>query len=109
VRILSPKTLAMMTANHLPGDADIPKLSRSMFSEAAYNGVGFGLGFATTMNPAATLTLGSAGDFFWGGAAGTFFIVDPNECVITLLMTQALPSTAYSIRRQLRALVHGAL
>jgi CubicO group peptidase (beta-lactamase class C family) len=109
VRILGRKTLEMMTTNHLPGCADMPQLSRSMFSEAAYNGVGFGLGFATTLTPAQTLTLGSAGDFFWGGAASTFFVVDPREDMVMLLLTQLIPSSAYPLRRQLRALVHGAL
>jgi CubicO group peptidase (beta-lactamase class C family) len=108
-RILGRKTLELMTANHLPGGADLPRLSRSMFSETAYNGVGFGLGFAVTLDPAATLTLGSAGDFFWGGAAGTFFMADPREDMIIVLMTQAFPSAAYPLRRQLRALIYGAL
>ncbi|MDR2156054.1 MAG: beta-lactamase family protein [Burkholderiaceae bacterium] len=109
VRILGRKTLEMMTANHLPGGADIPQLSRSLFSEAAYNGIGFGLGFATTLEPAQTLALGSAGDFFWGGAASTFFVVDPREDMVMLLLTQLMPSSAYPLRRQLRTLVHGAL
>jgi CubicO group peptidase (beta-lactamase class C family) len=109
VRILGRKTLELMTANHLPGGADLPQLSRSMFSEAAYNGVGFGLGFATTLTPAQTLTLGSAGDFFWGGAASTFFVVDPREEMILLLLTQVIPSSAYPLRRQLRTLVYGGL
>jgi CubicO group peptidase (beta-lactamase class C family) len=109
VRLLGSRTLALMTHNHLPGGADLPRLSRSMFSEAAYNGVGFGLGFAVTLDPAQTLTLGSAGDFFWGGAASTFFVVDPREDLVVLLLTQLLPSSAYPLRRQLRALIHGVL
>ncbi|MCO5400400.1 serine hydrolase domain-containing protein [Ralstonia soli] len=110
VRLLAPKTLALMTANHLPGGADIPTLSpRSMFSEAAYDGVGFGLGFATTIAQPATLIPGSAGDFFWGGAAGTFFWVDPQEDLIGLFLTQLLPSSAYPVRRQLRTLVYSAI
>ena len=55
VRLLGPKTLKLMTSNHLPGGADLPAMSRSMFSEATFNGIGFGLGFAVTMNPALTL------------------------------------------------------
>src|ERR1700761_2225446 len=55
VRLIGPKTLKLMTSNHLPGGVDLPALSRSLFSEAAYNGIGFGLGFAVTMNPAQTL------------------------------------------------------
>lgn len=109
VRLLGPKTLALMTANHLPGGLDLPRLSRSMFSEAAYEGVGFGLGFATTIAPASTLIPGSAGDFFWGGAASTFFWVDPREDLIVVFLTQLLPSSAYPARRQLRTLVYSAI
>ena len=53
VRLLSPKTLELMTANHLPGGKDLPELSLSLFSEATYAGVGFGLGFAVTHEPCA--------------------------------------------------------
>lgn len=109
VRLLGPKTLALMTANHLPGGQDIPRLSRSMFSEATYDGVGFGLGFATTVTPASTLMPGSAGDFFWGGAASTFFWVDPQEDLIGVFLTQLLPSSAFPVRRQLRTLVYSAI
>jgi len=109
VRLLSPKTLALMTANHLPGGVDLPRLSRSMFSEATYEGVGFGLGFATTIAPASTLIPGSAGDMFWGGAASTFFWVDPQEDLIGLFLTQLLPSSAYPVRRQLRTLVYSVI
>ena len=94
VRLLGPKTLALMTANHLPGGLDLPRLSRSMFSEATYEGVGFGLGFATTVTPAATLIPGSAGDFFWGGAASTFFWVDPREDLIVLRSAINFPRCA---------------
>jgi CubicO group peptidase (beta-lactamase class C family) len=109
VRLLGPKTLALMTSNHLPGGLDLPRLSRSMFSEASYEGVGFGLGFATTIAPSATLIPGSAGDFFWGGAASTFFWVDPREDLIVLFLTQLLPSSAHPVRRQLRTLVYSAI
>src|SRR6202000_1463792 len=63
VRLLGPKTLALMTSNHLPGGRDLPEMSRSLFSEATYNGIGFGLGFSVTMNPAQTLIPGSAGEY----------------------------------------------
>jgi CubicO group peptidase (beta-lactamase class C family) len=109
VRLLGPKTLELMTANHLPGGLDLPRLSRSMFSEATYEGVGFGLGFATTITPSSTLIPGSAGDFFWGGAASTFFWVDPREDLIVLFLTQLLPSSAHPVRRQLRTLVYSAI
>jgi CubicO group peptidase (beta-lactamase class C family) len=107
-RILSPKTVRLMATNHLPGGKDLASLSRSMFSEAAYAGLGFGLGFSTTIDPAATLIPSTIGDMSWGGAASTFFWVDPVEELIVILMTQLLPSSAYPIRRQLRTLAYSA-
>ncbi len=109
VRLLSPKTVRLMGANHLPGGGDLAGLSRSLFSEAAYAGVGFGLGFATTVDVARTLIPGTAGDLFWGGAASTFFWIDPREALIVVFMTQLLPSSAYPIRRELRTLVYSAM
>jgi CubicO group peptidase (beta-lactamase class C family) len=109
VRLLGPKTLKLMTSNHLPGGADLPAMSRSMFSEATFNGIGFGLGFAVTMNPALTLIPGSPGEYNWGGAATTSFWIDPAEELITIFMTQVLPSSAYPLRRELRTMVYSAI
>jgi CubicO group peptidase (beta-lactamase class C family) len=109
IRLIGPKTLALMTSNHLPGGRFLPEMSRSMFSEAAYNGIGFGLGFSVTINPAQTLIPGSAGEFAWGGAASTAFWIDPAEELITIFMTQVLPSSAYPIRRELRTLVYAGI
>lgn len=109
VRLIGPKTLALMTSNHLPGGMDLPGLSRSLFSEASYNGIGFGLGFSVTMNPAQTLIAGSAGEYAWGGAATTSFFIDPAEELITIFMTQVLPSSAYPLRRELRSMVYAAI
>src|SRR5262249_20324499 len=83
-RLLGRKTVKLMASNHLPGGAYIPDLSRSMFSEATLDGVGFGLGFAVTMDPARTLLPGSAGEFYWGGMASTAFWIDPAEELITV-------------------------
>jgi CubicO group peptidase (beta-lactamase class C family) len=109
VRLIGPKTLALMTSNHLPGGRDLPEMSRSMFSEASYNGIGFGLGVAVTMNPAQTLIAGSAGEYFWGGGASTAFWIDPAEELIAVFMTQVLPSSAYPVRRELRTMVYAAI
>ncbi len=109
VRLLGPKTLALMTSNHLPGGRDLPEMSRSLFSEASYNGIGFGLGFSVTMDPAKTLIPGSAGEYAWGGAATTSFWIDPAEELIAIFMTQVLPSSAYPIRRELRTMVYAAI
>jgi CubicO group peptidase (beta-lactamase class C family) len=109
VRLLGPKTLKLMTSNHLPGGRDIPELSRSLFSEAAYNGIGFGLGFSVTLDPAKTLIPGSPGEYSWGGAATTSFWIDPAEELIAIFMTQVLPSNAYPIRRELRTMIYAAI
>jgi len=108
VQILSPKTIALMTLNHLPDEKDLPALSRSLFSEVTYNGVGFGLGFAVTLDTTRTMLPGSIGDYSWGGAASTYFWIDPKEELITIFMTQLMPSTTYTIRRELRTLVYSA-
>ncbi|HEY0683615.1 MAG TPA: serine hydrolase domain-containing protein [Steroidobacter sp.] len=107
-RLLSPKTVELMTANHLPGGKELPEMSVSLFSEAGYSGVGFGLGFAVTTHPARTLIPGSAGDYSWGGMASTYFWVDPREQLIVIFMTQLIPSTIYNLRRELRTLVYSA-
>jgi CubicO group peptidase (beta-lactamase class C family) len=108
VRLVSPKTLELMTANHLPGGKDLPELSLSLFSETTYAGVGFGLGFAVTTDAARTLIPGTAGDFSWGGMASTYFWIDPREEMIVVFMTQLMPSATYPIRRELRTLVYSA-
>ena len=109
VRLLGPKTLKLMTTNHLPGGVDLPVMSRSLFSEASYNGIGFGLGFSVTMDPTQTLIAGSPGEYAWGGAATTSFFIDPAEELITIFMTQVLPSSAYPLRRELRSMVYAAI
>jgi CubicO group peptidase (beta-lactamase class C family) len=53
--------------------------------------------------------LDSPGEFAWGGAASTYFFVDPREDLVVVFMTQLLPSSAYPIRRQLKTLVYQAL
>jgi CubicO group peptidase (beta-lactamase class C family) len=107
-QVVSPKTIELMTMNHLPGGKDLPALSRSLFSEVTYNGVGFGLGFSVTMDPAKTMIPGTVGEFSWGGAASTSFWIDPKEELITIFMTQLIPSSFYPIRRELRTLVYSA-
>jgi CubicO group peptidase (beta-lactamase class C family) len=109
VRYLSPKTVDLMTANHLPGGKDLTELSISLFSEAAYSGVGFGLGFSVTVDPAKTLLPGTAGEYAWGGAASTAFWIDPKEELIVIFMTQLIPSSTYPIRRELRTLAYAAI
>jgi CubicO group peptidase (beta-lactamase class C family) len=108
VRLVSPKTLELMSQNHLPGGKDLPDLAVSLFSEVTYAGVGFGLGFAVSVSPARGLLPGSPGDISWGGLASTYFWVDPRERLIVIFMTQLTPSATYPIRRELRTLVYSA-
>jgi CubicO group peptidase (beta-lactamase class C family) len=107
-RLLSPKTIKLMTMNHLPGGQELVQASKSLFSEAVFEGLGFGLGFAVTVDQARTKNIGSLGEYFWGGMASTAFWVDPVEDLAVVFMTQLMPSSAYPIRRELRTLVYSA-
>jgi CubicO group peptidase (beta-lactamase class C family) len=108
-RVIGRKTLELMTVNHLPGGATLQDLAVGGFGEAGFEGVGFGLGFAVGLGPAATGMAGSGGEFYWGGAASTAFWVDPVEDLYVVFMTQLFPSVAYPFRAQLRALVYQAI
>jgi len=110
VRLVGPKTLAFMRTNHLPGGKDIADLAPpGMFAEAAYQGLGFGLGFAMVTEPARYGVTVSPGEFWWGGMASTAFWVDPVEDVCVVFMTQLMPSSTYPIRRELRTMVNAAI
>ncbi len=109
VRILGRKTVEYMTLNHLPGNKDLAAMGQPIFSETPYDGIGFGLGFSVILDPATANVLDSPGEFAWGGAASTYFWIDPVEELIVIFMTQLLPSSSYPIRRQLKALVYQAL
>ena len=108
-RILGRKTLELMTRNHLPNGATLSDMAIGGFGEAGFDGVGFGLGFAVGQGPAATAMAGSAGDFYWGGAASTAFWIDPTEDLFVVFMTQLMPSISYPFRAQLRGLVYQAI
>lgn len=108
-RLLSPRTVRYMTQNHLPGDVDLTAYGRPLFSETTFDGVGFGLLGSVTIDPVKGKVPGSVGEFGWGGAASTFFWVDPVEDITCVFMTQLLPSNTHPIRSQLKQLVHQAL
>lgn len=109
VRLLAPKTVALMRMNHLPGAVDLADISQSLFSEASYRGVGFGLGLAMTTDVARTGLAGSPGEYWWGGAASTAFWIDPVEQLSVVFLTQLMPSSTYPIRRELRTMVNAAI
>ncbi|TKD52841.1 serine hydrolase domain-containing protein [Sphingomonas baiyangensis] len=108
-RIVSRKTIELMTANHLPGGVDLAAISRSMFSEATYAGVGFGLGFSVLLDPARAMLAGSAGEYGWGGLFSTAFFCDPVERLHMIFMTQLSPSSTWPVRRELKAMLFAAL
>jgi len=109
VRLLGRKTVELMTLNHLPGGRDLASMSRSLFSEATNAGVGFGLGFAVTINLAPTLVPGSVGEFYWGGMFSTAFHIDPVERLIFIFMTQLSPSSTYPVRRELKTMIYSSI
>ncbi len=109
VRVLGPRTLAYMTRNHLPGGQTLAQVGRGQFAEAAYEGMGFGLGFSVLVDPVAGKVPATAGEYGWGGAASTAFWIDPVERVTASFFTQLLPSSTYPVRGELRQLVYSAL
>ena len=110
IRLLGRKTVELMTMNHLPDGQDLTKLALpGMFTETAYGGVGFGLGFSVMLSPTRAQISGTPGEFAWGGAASTAFWIDPVEDLIVIFMTQLMPSSSYPLRRELRALAYSAL
>jgi CubicO group peptidase (beta-lactamase class C family) len=108
-RVLGPRTLDFMTRNHLAGNARMDAVARGSFSETSYEGMGFGLGFAMRLDPTPSGSLGSVGEYFWGGLASTVFWVDPAEDLVVIFMTQLIPSGTFNFRGQLQSLIYSAL
>ena len=110
VRLLSHKTIDLMTINHLPEDRDLAQYAAGgSFSETPYEGVGFGLGFSINLGGARTSNTGSFGEFAWGGMASTAFWIDPAEELVVIFMTQLIPSGAYNFRAELRSQIYASL
>jgi CubicO group peptidase (beta-lactamase class C family) len=105
--LLAPRTLELMTRNHLPGD--LAACNTGGFAETVLEGVGFGLGFAVVMDPVPARGASSVGEFYWGGLASTAFWVDRQTGVTASFYTQLMPSSTYPIRAELRQLVYSAL
>src|SRR3954447_21248905 len=111
VQILSPKTVALFSLNHLPDNREIADMAPpGMFSEAAYSGVGFSIGCGVNINVARTRLPGTLGEYFWGGAASTAFWIDPKEELAVVFMTQVIGTDArLTLRRDLRTLVYSTM
>jgi CubicO group peptidase (beta-lactamase class C family) len=90
VRLLAPRTVDLMTANHLPGNATLTDFGRPLLDLACNEGYGFGLGLSPLVDPVAAKTLSVAGEYRWEGAAGTAFWVDPAADMTVLFFTQVL-------------------
>jgi len=100
VRLLGPRTVDFMTADHL---GDIPANG-----DLLPPGHGFGLGFAVRTALGLAPVPGSVGLYFWGGIAGTSFFVDPAQDLYAILMIQA-PNQRNYFRPLFRDLVYAAL
>ena len=104
VRLLSPKTVEFMTANHLPAAVEGGGTGESPFGRGA-RGFGFGLGWGVVTDPVAARVLGSAGEYNWGGAAGTVFWIDPVEDMVVIGMIQLMGSP-WPLRAELKVLAN---
>ena len=111
VQILSPKTVALFSLNHLPDGKELAEMAPpGNFSESGYSGVGFSIGCGVNINVAKTRLPGTTGEFFWGGAASTAFWIDPKEDLAVVFMTQVIGSDVrLTLRRDLRTLVYSAM
>ncbi|MBC9724370.1 serine hydrolase [Streptomyces sp. TRM68367] len=110
VRLLTPQTVDLMTANQLPGGADLRAYgSRPAHDESGNDGVGFGLGVSVVIDPARTLAPSGLGTYGWSGVATTTFWVDPSRDLTVQFMTQVRPRTSHTIFRDLKTLVHEAV
>ena len=78
VRILSPLTVEIMHRNHLP---------RNLVETSPGSGIGFGIDFGVVLDPVEANTF-SKGEYYWSGAAGTWFWIDPVEDLIFVGMIQ---------------------
>ena len=109
-RVLSRKTLELMTVNHLAGGRTMAEMAiAGSYGEVGFAGMGFGLTMAVGLGPALTGVVGSPGEFMWGGAASTTFWVDPVEDLAVVFMTQLMPSGTFNFRGQLKSLVYQAI
>jgi len=108
-RLLGRKTAAFMLSNQLPDNADMASMGQAVWSETSYQGIGFALGGAVVIDPVKAGLLASCGEYHWGGAASTFFWIDPVEQLCTVFFTQLYPSSTYPLRKELRTVINQAL
>jgi CubicO group peptidase (beta-lactamase class C family) len=108
VRLLAPRTVDLLAANHLPGGAlRTPPFGRPL-QGISDEGRGFGLGFSPLVDPLAARSIASRGEYSWGAAAGTAFWVDPAAELTVVFCTQVLFARD-ELGYTLRQLVYQAL
>jgi len=107
-RLLSRKTVELMTVNHLPEEM-IPFGFNTEELDYVTRGYGFGLGYAVLVDVARSETPGSKGVYRWAGAANTDHWIDQEEELIGLVLTQFRPNGYYQIDRQFKVLVYQAI
>jgi CubicO group peptidase (beta-lactamase class C family) len=112
VRILSPKTVALMTSDQLPAGTNRRTgvaLSLGAFGPTPEMGTSFGLGFGVRVDAGRNPVPGSVGDYSWAGITGTFFWVDPQEKLVAVMLVQAPQGMNGVLWRRTRTLVYQAL
>ena len=112
VRILAPKTIALMTSDQLPPNTERHTpvaMFLGPFGPVPEMGTSFGLGFAIRVDPGRNPLPGSVGDFSWGGITGTLFWVDPQTKLVAVLMDQAPQAALNVIWQQARTMVYQAM
>ncbi len=104
-RILGRKSVELMSADHLG------TLGRTRGLATLAPGIGFGLTFAIVQNPGQLGALGTVGEYYWGGAAGTKFWIDPKEKIVTVFMVNIFPSPggAPDLGNQFKTLVYQSI
>jgi len=110
VRLISRKSIDLMTADALPPDIKMGAGMQAFeaLEPSARMGQGFGLGFAVRTDQGRNPLPGSPGDYYWGGAYGTYFWHDPRERMYVVFMMQS-PAARLRYRYLLRDLVYQAL
>jgi CubicO group peptidase (beta-lactamase class C family) len=108
-RLLGPRTVDLMTTNHLPDATDLASFATDKYRETAYAGHGFGLGFCVVDDPIPARYPTSPGTAYWGGAASTIFWIDPVEDLTVAFYTQLMPSGTLPLRQELAHLVMASL
>jgi CubicO group peptidase (beta-lactamase class C family) len=107
-RLLSRKTVELMTCNHLSPSL-LPFCLGVRSLDRLGQGHGFGLGVRVMIDVAQAGVLGSAGEYGWAGAASTLVWIDPKEEMICLLLPQLMPSGLYPIDHQFKVLAYQAI